>query len=247
MSTITDEMITAWLDGELSPQQREEIEQAVAASAPLGLRVAKLSRMDRMLAPAYAETLKAPIPARFEALLASPRTSAWSFSGLRSVFAGLLEPRPLGMAAAALVVGVLAGGTLLASSPDTPGFETTADGRLVANAAMAVNFASLQSGDAASVDAMSIRLSMVDEGGRYCRQFETPGASGLACLEDGKWQVDTLVPAKSSGGPGGQYVMADGSADPVIAAALERRGVTEVLDRSQEAAAIASGWKKAKN
>jgi hypothetical protein len=40
--------------------------------------------------------------------------------------------------------------------------------------------------------------------------------------------------------------MADGSPDPSIAAALQRRGVREVLDRSQEAAAIAAGWKAAK-
>lgn len=243
MSMVTDEMITAWLDGEVTPQQREEIEQAVAASAQLGLRAARLSRMDRMLAPAYAETLNAPIPARFDAILARPRAAAWSLSGLRSVFGNLLEPRLLGMAAAALVVGVVAGGLLLASPVAKPGFETTADGHLVANNEMAISLASLQSGEAAGPQGVRIKLSMVDEGGKYCRQFETAGASGLACLDSGKWKIDTLSPAKASAGQGDQYVMADGAVDPAIAAALERRGVKEVLDHTQEAAAIASGWK----
>lgn len=246
MTAVSDEMITAWLDGELPPQQRDAIEEAFAASPELGLRVAKLSRLDRMLAPAFAETLNAPIPARFEALLARPRATGWSLSGLRSAFAGMLEPRPMGMAAAALVVGVLVGGSLLSSGAGVPGFETAADGQLVANSEMAVNLASLQSGEAAGPQAMRIKLSMVDEGGRYCRQFETASASGLACLDGGKWQVDTIAPAKSSG-QGGQYVMADGGSDPVIEAALQRRGVTQVLDRDQEAAAIKAGWSITKN
>ncbi|MEQ1783136.1 MAG: hypothetical protein ABMA14_17400 [Hyphomonadaceae bacterium] len=247
MTTVTDEMITAWLDGEVSPQQREEIEQAVAASPPLGLRVARLSQMDRMLAPAYAATLKAPIPARFEAILSRPRAPVWSLSGLRSVFGSLLEPRQLGMAAAALVVGVVAGSLLLASPAGKPGFETAADGYLVANKEMAISLASLQSGDTASSQAVRIKLSMVDESGKYCRQFEAAGSAGLACLDGDKWKVDTLSPAKSPTGQGGQYVMADGAVDPAIAAALERRGVKQLLDRTQEAAAIASGWKATGN
>ena len=243
MSTVTDEMITAWLDGEVSPQQREEIEQAVAASPQLSQRVARLSQMDRMLAPAYAATLKAPIPERFDAILSRPRAASWSLSGLRSVFGSLLEPRQLGMAAAALVVAVVAGSLLLATPAGKPGFETTADGHLVANNEMAISLASLQSGDTAGSQAVRIKLSMVDEGGNYCRQFETAGSAGLVCLDGGKWKVDTLSPAKASDGQVGQYVMADGAVDPAIAAALERRGVKQLLDRTQEAAAIASGWK----
>ena len=246
MSMVTDEMITAWLDGEVSPQQRQEIEEAVAASPELGRRVARLSQMDRMLAPAYAATLKAPIPKRFEAILARPRASAWSLSGLRSVFGGLLEPRQLGMAAAALIVGVVAGGLLL-SAPVKPGFVTTSDGDLIANNEMAISLASLQSGDAAASHAVRIKLSMIDAEGSYCRQFETSDSAGLACLEGGTWKVDTLSPAKPAAGQGDQYVMADGAVDPAIAAALDRRGVKQLLDRTQEASAIASGWKAQKN
>ncbi len=242
MSTVTDEMITAWLDGEVSPQQREEIEQAVAASPQLGRRVARLSQMDRMLAPAYSETLNAAIPARFEAILARPRASAWSLSRLHPVFGGLLEPRTMGMAAAVLVVGVVAGGLLL-SKPAEPGFETASDGLLIANKEMVISLASLQSSGAAGSQAVRIKLSLVDGGGNYCRQFETASSAGLACLEGGQWKVDTLSPANAPAGQGDQYVMADGAVDPSIAAALKRRGVKQLLDRAQEAAAIATGWK----
>jgi hypothetical protein len=132
---------------------------------------------------------------------------------------------------------------MLTTPAAKPGFETTSDGQLVANNEMAISLASLQSGDTAGSQAVHIKLSIVDENGNYCRQFETANAGGLACLEGGKWKVDTLSPAKISTGQGGEYVMADGAIDPAIAAALQRRGVKQLLDRSQEAAAIARGWK----
>lgn len=244
MTTVTDEMMMAWLDGEMTPEQRDQFEANIAASPELGLKVARLSRMERMLAPAYADTLKAPIPARFDAILSRPRASAWSLEGLRSKFGGLLDVRPLGMAAAALVVGVVAGGLML-TSPQTPGFETNSDGSMIANNAMAISLASIQSGEATSQQAVRIKLTVVDESGQFCRQFETSGASGLACLQGDKWKVDTLSPHKAAGGAD-QYVMANGETDPAITAALERRGVKQVLDRTEEAAAIADGWKAQK-
>lgn len=245
MTTVTDDTITAWLDGEMTPEQRNQFEASVAASPALGLRVARLSRMERMLAPAYAETLKAPVPARFDAILSRPPASVWSLSGIRSAvrstLGGLLDVRPLGMAAAALVVGVVAGGLMLAA-PQTPGFETHSDGSMIANNAMALSLASIQSGETTGQQAVRIKLTVVDEAGQFCRQFETAAASGLACLDGGKWTVDTLSPHKAAGAAD-QYVMANGETDPAIAAALERRGVKQVLDRTEEAAAIADGWK----
>lgn len=245
MTTVTDEMITGWLDGELSPEQRDQVEAAVAASPELGLHVARLSRMERMLAPAFAETLEAPIPARFDAILSRPRASAWGLPRVRSALAGMMDVRSFGMATAALVVGVVVGGMLLAPR-QAPGFETNSDGRMIANMAMAASLASLQSGDAVGQQSVRIKLTVMDESGHFCRQFETSGASGLACLEGDTWKVDTLSPNTSVGGAG-QYVMAGGDIDPAITAALERRGVRQVLDRAEEAAAIADGWKALKH
>lgn len=245
MTTVTDEQIMAWLDGELSPEQREQIEALVAVSPELARRTSQLSKLESMLAPAYAETLKAPIPARFDALLAKPRGSVWSLSGLRSVLAGVFDVKPLAMAAGALVVGVIAGGVLL-GAPQAPGFETTVDGALIANSAMATSLASLHSGEGGGEKAVRIKLSVVDDAGHFCRQFETSDSAGLACLEGETWKVDALAKHKASSSAG-QYVMADGETDPAIKAALERRGVQQVLDRSAESAAIAAGWNAPKH
>jgi hypothetical protein len=236
-------MITAWLDGEVSSKDRQIIEAAISASPELGMRVARLSRADRLLAPAYADTLSAPIPKRFDDLLADPKpVAASAAASVWSRLAGFLSPRPVAIATASLLFGVAVGGLMLSRVEGGPAFQPDANGQMVANREMATRLASAQSG---GEGALRIRLSMVDDAGQYCRQFETASAAGLACLDGKVWTIDTLVPAAHSADAEGLYVMANGASDPAIAAALQRRGVREVLDRDQEAVAIAAGWKTA--
>ena len=61
----------------------------------------------------------------------------------------------------------------------------------------------------------------------------------------GEWVIDTLASGASA--PDGAYVMANGSADPALVAAIERRGVRQVLDSQEEARAIANGWRAPAN
>lgn len=239
MDKVSDEMITAWLDGEVTPQQRSEIESAIAASPQLGVRVARLARADRLLAPAYAETLNAPVPQRFEAVIGKSRRGG-GLASFREALSSLLSPRPMAMAAASLLVGVMLGGAILSGSPTVASMASDGEGRMIADNAMGQSLASLASGAAAGP--VSIRLSLVDEGGRYCRQFETSVAAGLACREGDAWVIDTLSRTGARSSADGTYVMADGSTDPTISAALQRLGVRRVLDAREESAAIASGW-----
>jgi len=240
MDRLSDELITAWLDGEVTQQQRSEIEAAIAASPELGLRVARLARVDRLLPPAFAETLNAPIPQRFDAVLARSRRGG-GFAGFRAALSGLLAPRPMAMAAASLVLGIMLGGAILSGALTGAGIAADSQGRMIANDPMAASLASVASG--ATGGPLGIRLSVVDDGGRYCRQFETPAATGLACLESEKWVIDTLSRTSGTVSVDGAYVMADGSTDAAISAALERLGVRRVLDSREELAAIASGWR----
>lgn len=236
MNTIPEEAISAWLDHEASAEDCSRIEAAMAADPKFALRVARLARVERMLAPAFAETLESAIPRRIEALFARPRTSL----SLRGLWSAILSPGPLLAAGGALAIGFLAGGALLASGTPAPGFELTADGDVIANAAFSARLASVASGDVGEV---RVTLSLRDASGRFCRQFNSAASVGLACLDAGDWRVEALSGGHKPAAPQGGYVMADGGADPTIAAALARVGVSELLDREQEARAIASGWK----
>lgn len=248
MITVSDELISAWLDREATREQAAEVEAAIKADPALGLRVAKLARLGRTLAPAYSETMSSEIPARLEALLAASEGTSrrgWSTKiglAMPAWAAGVLNPAALGVACSALVAGVFAVSVLLQRAGDgSPGFIATNDGVLVANAVLAGDLRALASGGEAGV---RIKLTIKDAAGRFCRQFEMNASAGLACLDGGAWRIEALSPAHPApGARSGDYVMADGTPDPAIAVAMERVGLAGLLDREQEAAAIASKWK----
>jgi hypothetical protein len=238
MDKISDEMISAWLDRECSVEQGAEIEAAVAWDPLLALRVARLARLDRVLAPAYSDTLNASVPDRFETLLASPKNQA-NLRGLWSALSGLLSPGPVLAFGASLAVAAVAGGVLFSGLNGSPGFETTPEGAVIANGELSAHLAELASG---GDGAIRVKLSLRDEAGRFCRQFETSAAAGLACFESGDWRLESLSGGRNATSSG-SYVMAEGGVDPGTTAALERIGISEVLDREHEARAIANGWK----
>lgn len=240
MKSVSDEMINAWLDGEGADDERSEVEAAIAASPELGLHVAKLARANRLLAPAFESTLNAPIPARFEALIEASRRDG-ALVRFRNALAAAFAPRPVMAAAASLLVGVFLGGAVLAGMGTGADVASDAQGRMIANGKLATSLASLPSG--ANADAFRIRLSIVDDSGRYCRQFETGAAAGLACLESDGWSIEALQRTNATSGTGGGYVLADGVADAAISATIERIGLRQVLDNGEEAAAIAAHWR----
>lgn len=238
MGRISDEMISAWLDRECTNEQGAEIEAAIAEDPSLALKVARLARLDRVLAPAYSDSLNAAVPERFETLLAASG-SRTNLPGLWSRFSSWVSPGPVLALGASLAVAVVAGGVLLSGLNASPGFETTSDGSVIANNALSAHLAELGSG----VDGgIRVKLSLRDGAGRFCRQFETPAAAGLACFEAGDWRLESLSGGQNAVSQG-SYVMADGGVDPGTAAALERIGISGVLDGEQEARAIADGWK----
>lgn len=238
MGRISDEMISAWLDRECTDEQGAEIEAAIAGDPSLALKVARLARLDRVLAPAYSDSLNAAVPERFEMLLTASG-SRTNLRGLWSRFSSWISPGPVLALGASLAVAVIAGGVLLSGLNASPGFETTSDGSVIANNALSARLAEIGSG----VDGgIRVKLSLRDGAGRFCRQFETPAAAGLACFEAGDWRLESLSAGQNAVSQGG-YLMADGGVDPGTAAALERIGISEVLDGEQEARAIADGWK----
>ena len=127
MDRISDEMISAWLDRECSIERGDEIEAAIARDPSLALKVARVARLDRVLAPAYSDALNAAVPERFEALLAAPRNQT-NLGGLWSGFSNWISSGPVLALGASLAVAAVAGGVLLSSLNASPGFEPTADG-----------------------------------------------------------------------------------------------------------------------
>ena len=85
-----------------------------------------------------------------------------------------------------------------------------------------------------------VGLTFRDQAGSICRSFTATASSGLACRQDGRWQLRGLFAAPER--QGSDYRMAAGM-DPNLAALVESTMTGEPLDASQERAAKAAGWR----
>lgn len=233
-----DEKFFAWLDGELSGIEADEVEARVAADPQLR----KLAEQHR----AFGARLKGA----FEPIAAEPVSlAAYAPAAANSNVLGIAEARVgrsgystrrfwAQAASIALVfaIGAVTGGTLFKgpASPIAPN-----GGRLVA----AASLKDALSTQLASVPVQSgprVGLTFRDQSGSICRSFTVEAASGLACLEQGDWRVRGVFQ-----GPEGQsadYRMAAG-ADPRLAELIESSIAGEPFDAAQELQARQRGWK----
>jgi anti-sigma factor RsiW len=97
-ATITDDELSAWADGQLSPERRAAVEAALAADAGLAEKAQALRAQNAVLREALDPWLAEPIPTRLLAAAAPPvLPSAWA------------AWRPFLAAAATLVLGLAFG------------------------------------------------------------------------------------------------------------------------------------------
>jgi hypothetical protein len=202
---ISDEMLMAFADGELAPQEQGEIEVALAEDEALAERLAVFMDTRHTLAATMKPLIDEPVPAALTAAIATARqTQAATPQAAETVVP--LRPRPSsspaarspgsaiaspwGMALAASFVGVVVGlgGFLLGQSTGV-----APDG---ANLALNEALESLPSGgDRALSEAESLHMiaSFRDAEGHLCREYERKAAdavtTAVACHGPAGWQT----------------------------------------------------------
>jgi hypothetical protein len=244
MIPITDEMLSAYLDGETDAETSARIERAVGETPELAARLEAMSRGDDLLRdaadgllgqtpPAMARALQAP--AAPEVVTLRPRASRPAIS-----------PQWMQLAAAgvaALVIGGV-GGSMLTPQPQALVSGSTAG--LTANAQLAEALSTARSGQDAAVGgaAMKVSLSFRARDGRLCRQFALTGpqagSAGVACRDAGSWRIEGWTSAR--GAPATGYRTAGGPDQAAIAVIADGLGVAEPLDADGETRAIKAGW-----
>ena len=247
MSPFTDEMLSAYLDGEADEEIAARIEQAAGEDEELAMRLEMMAAGDGALREA-ADALLGPTPPRLlqavevqrsaDVLEFKPRAKrpAPTFHWAQLAAAGV----------SALVIGGVAGSAL------TPRHQPLVGGAgpdLGVNAQLAQALSTARSGEAAEVDGGIVRVSLSFRAadGRLCRQFDLAGkgdaASAIACKGEQDWRIEGWAkrPPASSG-----YQMAAGPEDNPINAIADKLGVAETLDASGEAQAMKQGGVPAK-
>ena len=227
--TVTEEMLIAYLDGELDAEHAAAVETALAADPALSERAVRHRALADRVRGAFAPVAAEPVPERLSAMLGRNDTKVVDLAARR---ARRVTWQAWGALAASVAAGLVVGLAIPRGSP-VLGDQMAARGELAQ---------ALEERASGRGQAMEIGLTFKDHAGRYCRTFAGDGVSGLACREKEAWKVELAVRQPKASET--EYrTAASVTAAPVLNM-VDQLIAGEPLDAEQEAAARASNWSK---
>jgi hypothetical protein len=241
----TDEMLMAYADGELDPGERAGIEAAMRADPAVAQAVARHRALREDVFAAFAGVLDEPVPERLRTA-AGPRV--FQLDEARERRAKAAEARrwswpQWGAMAATLVLGILIGsfGPGLLHGSGGPAFATGANGELAASGRLDEALTRQLAG--AAVGDVRVGLSFASKSGSYCRSFVMGATAGLACREQGRWQIPVLAPSAAQDTA---YREAATELPQAVLDAVDERISGTSLDAAAERRARDRGWEAAR-
>lgn len=257
MSTqIPDDLLAAYVDGELSEAERAQVEQAIARDARLAQRVAQQRALRGRLRNVFDGVLHESVPQRLVNAARHEAVGPAQIIDLARVRAArarrnerrrLPVPRRAAVGlAASLLIGIGAG-LLLEHLFVSAGPTEYRDGALLASGPLHRALNEQLATAAPGTSAVRIALSFHAKSGSYCRTFVFDGTrtlTGLACREQDRWHLLMLLgadTAAAAAGPQG-YRLAGATLPAALLQAVNERISGEPLDANAEARARHSGW-----
>lgn len=243
---IPDELLMAYADDELSPEQRVEVERALQQDSRLADKIAQHRKLRQRLRAAMSPQLDEAVPDRLRQVLqapaAKPRSSVIDLDARRAPTHKSWSLREWSAMAACLVAGVGLGLYLFNFNS---GGVVMRDGAMLASRSLASTLDEQLANAQGDADAVHIGVSFRDREGHYCRTFNLRqnSAAGLACKSEGSWRVELLTAGDTSVA---EYRQARSTMPAAVLALIERKIEGEPLDESAEAAARAGGWAPAR-
>jgi hypothetical protein len=239
-----DEILMAYVDGELDEKLRAEIAAALENDPALARRVEQQQVLRYKVAGAFAKVLSDPVPDQLTRAAQATRGNVLQFPARPArAPAAPWRAREWGAMAASLMLGTLISWRILLPGDGAP--IVAGEDALVAHGKLAraldTQLASEQRGE----EPVAIGLTFKSHDGNYCRSFEMRATrtAGLACRAGSDWQVlatDSSVP------PQGQLQQASSALTPAILRAIEARGDGAALDAEAERSAQLAGWQGAR-
>lgn len=247
---ISDEMIMALADGELTGEAADRVRSAIDADPRLQQTFEMYRQSRDLLAGGFDGILEKPVPEALSRLVLRRDKEPAQVVALKT----RREVRPAwsadafiprAAAAAVLIACAAFAGFRVGQGEGTDGAVFLA-GPLPESSPLPALLSSLPAGEIAEAEgsAFEVVATVRTGAGEICREFELRSADvstlGLACRVDGAWQVEVAAlgaPGKASG----QYVPASEGASGLIGVALEDKGAYDVLDGGDEACALGTG------
>jgi anti-sigma factor RsiW len=259
-----DELLSAYLDGELPAECEAALERRLETDPALALRLERLSEADAALRDAYAPVVNEPMPRSVIDTIGTHAGDTGIAEDSRSravvdlgTHRRMRKPRdfawPLALAASVtLAIGALVG-YLIAPPSGAPEAGLLASiGSVARGSGLHDTLETALSGTtreiAGNLTATPV-LSFESRGGEYCRELAITGADGsataLACRHEDGWQVEALGflpdPARNGGQTGGEFRPA-GRTSSAVDAAVDERIAGDPLGPAEEAALIENFW-----
>ena len=237
---IPDDLLAAYLDGDLDDAARARVERALSGDAGLAQRMARQRQLRSRLrsraeathrAIPLAETAQVIDLARVRAQR-SKRTERPSFAVPRRVLLAVAGSLMLGLAAGFFLARLLDG----ANPAEYREGALQASGQL----ARALNY-QLSAGPTADTP-VRMMASFHGRTGGFCRQFGLEGrhpANGLACHEQDHWRIVTLLSQDASPMPG----IGLRQSNPPLQEAISEYTSGYPLDENAESRARLGGWR----
>lgn len=184
--TISDETLSAFIDGELSDTQMAAIETQIASDPALAQRVASLRSVDTALAGVLADAASEPLPDHIlDMVSAYGRDADNNVVAFRKVAPRNWFQSPLAMAAAA-AFGI-AVGVLLAPAQGVSGSQQIFAGSVSSDSALFSVLETVPSNQRQY--GFTPQVSFASTSGGVCREVVSAEARALACRENGDWTV----------------------------------------------------------
>ena len=256
---ITNEMLSAYSDGELAPEEMERVREAIAEDELLAARLQQFRRIDRLLTEFSSSIDAEPVPPAVLALLNPTGVDAGAPASSEPGPVVLPSARPpLGRRAAALalaatVVMAVAIVLQLDSRDDAErGFDEIVRAGAVAPSSPLHHALedvpsdetyALASGTGVEITPV---LSFVSTRQEYCREFrvdaEARAARGLACRRSDRWETLKVVTTEGRSGETTHYATATAGGDEGFDAFVDALVADEPLGADAEARALRNGW-----
>lgn len=219
---LTDELLSAYLDGELDADTKARIEQALGNDAGARVRLERMQAADARLREDFKLGSSADDKLAQAILHAEPLPSPVKRPSR-------IWPAVLAAGIAGIVVG-------FAIAPRSVNDAAIAANRAV-DSTLSNALETFASGARSDSDRIEIVLTFKSQDGRFCRLFRSPGAEGLACRESDAWRMQAW-----DGTVDNSNAFRAAGASEIIDNAMDRLGGGAALDPTDEAALIARKW-----
>jgi hypothetical protein len=243
-SGLTRETLSAYVDGELTAEEMSRVASAIERDGQARAYVEAQMRLRSTLRNAFSAVSRAEVPQALREKAASSPVS-WRFrlaAWIERIPVALQAGIPAGALAAGLMIGIA---VERIGSADNLVAVSASTGKVVARAELA---SALQHMLAAEAQQGGVRIgvSFRSRTGTPCRTFNiAAGASsldGLACRNNGEWQIAVLNAVPSSGASEPQYGQAASEMSDAVRHAVSAAIVGLPFDMSQERQARDRGW-----